>query len=114
MNDQGDVYLIEVNPRGGGDYISNDLVSLSTDYDYLKQMILVALGEYNPVAVHHVAYAGIYFLSAYTKRLLPYFNIQLANWMVRRERKTGELTVSSSNYDRDGFIIYCSDKKIVL
>ena len=114
VNDQGDVYLIEVNPRGGGDYISNDLVSLSTDYDYLKQMILVALGEYNPVAVHHVAYAGIYFLSAYTKRLLPYFNIPLANWMVRRERKTGELTVSSSNYDRDGFIIYCSDKKIVL
>lgn len=26
--------------------------------------------------------------------------------------KTGELTVSSSNYDRDGFIIYCSDKKL--
>ena len=114
VDDKDDVYLIEVNPRGGGDYISNDLIGLSTDYDYLKQMILVALGQYESVPVQNVAYSGIYFLSAYTQRLLPYFDVPQAEWMVMRTRTKGELTFSCSNYDRDGFIMYCSDKKIIL
>ena len=107
------IYLIEVNPRGGGDYISNELVGLSTDYDYLKQMIDVALDQYEPIEIHNKAYAGIYFLSAHTKRLLPYFD-SYKDWMVMKERMEGELTLSCSNYDRNGFIIYCSNKKINL
>lgn len=114
LDDKNDIYLIEVNPRGGGDYISNDLVGLSTDCDYLKQMILVALGQYKSMPVQNVAHSGIYFLSAYTRRLLPYFDSPQADWLVMRERKKGKLTVSCSNYDRNGFIMYCSDKKIIL
>ena len=114
VSDDGAVSLIEVNPRGGGDFISNVLVGLSTDCDYLKQMILVALGSYQPIEVRNIAYAGIYFLSAYTERLLPYFENERENWMVQRERYGKELTYSSSNYDRNGYIIYCSDKKIIL
>lgn len=108
------IYLIEINPRGGGDYISNNLVGLSTDYDYLKQMISVALDQYEPIPIHNKAYAGIYFLSAHTKRLLPYFNEPIQDWVVMRERSEGELTVSCSNYDRNGYIMYCSNKKIIL
>lgn len=108
------IYLIEINPRGGGDYISNNLVGLSTDYDYLKQMISVALDQYEPIPIHNIAYAGIYFLSAHTKRLLPYFNEPIQDWIVMRERSEGELTVSCSNYDRNGYIMYCSNKKIKL
>lgn len=114
INDVDDIFLIEVNPRGGGDYISNSLVSMSTDYDYLKQMILVSLGEYKSVPVHNKACSGIYFLSAYTAHLLPYFQGELKDWMVVRERVNNELTHSCSNYDRDGFILYCSNKKIIL
>ena len=111
IDPQDNIYLIEVNPRGGGDYISNELVGLSTDYDYLKQMINVALDQYEPMEIHHKGYAGIYFLSAYTKRLLPYFEKQ-EDWVIMKEKSEGELTMSCSNYDRNGYIIYCSNKKI--
>ncbi|MBQ2857750.1 MAG: ATP-grasp domain-containing protein [Bacteroidaceae bacterium] len=114
ISSDNNIYLIEINPRGGGDYISNDLVGLSTDYDYLKQMILVALDQYENIPVHNKAYAGIYFLSAHTKRLLPYFNQPDQNWVVMKERTEGELTISCSNYDRNGYIMYCSNKKIIL
>ena len=114
VNDAGQIFLIEINPRGGGDMISNDLIGLSTDYDYLRQLLLVALDEYEPSTVHNVAYAGIYYLSAYTDRLLPYFEGVREKWMVRRERINQTLTNSCGNYDRDGFILYCSDKKIIL
>ena len=111
IDSQDNIYLIEVNPRGGGDYISNELVGLSTDYDYLKQMIDVALDQYEPAEIHHKAYAGIYFLSAYTKRLLPYFEKQ-EDWVIMKDKSEGELTMSCSNYDRNGYIIYCSNQKI--
>lgn len=114
IDDKDSIYLVEVNPRGGGDYISNDLVSLSTDCDYLKQMILVSLGMYKPVPIHNIAYSGIYFLSAYSAHVLPYFNIPKEKWMIRRERINKKLTASCSNYDRDGYIIYRSNKKIII
>lgn len=114
VDDKDNIFLIEVNPRGGGDYISNNLIKLSTDYDYLKQLILVSLGMYEPVPVHNVAYSGVYFLSAYTERLLPYFEGKMQEWMVMRERTGKILTHSCSNYDRDGFILYCSNHKIIL
>ena len=114
VDDAGHIYLIEVNPRGGGGMISSDLVGMSTDYDYLKELLLVALDEYVPANVHDTAYAGIYFLSAYTARLLPYFEGAQEKWIVRRERTSNVLTNSIGNYDRDGYIIYCSNKKIIL
>lgn len=112
VDDAGQVYLIEINPRGGGDMISNDLINLSTDYDYLKQLLRVALDEYLPSIVHDVAFAGIYYLSAYTERLLPYFEGPQKEWMIKRERMNQILTKSCGNYDRDGFILYCSNRKI--
>lgn len=114
IDSEENIYLIEINPRGGGDYISNNLVGLSTDYDYLKQMISVALDQYESMPIHNKAYAGIYFLSAHTKRLLPYFDEPIQDWVVMRERSKGELTLSCSNYDRNGYIMYCSNKKIKL
>ena len=74
-------------------------------------MINVALDQYEPMEIHHKGYAGIYFLSAYTKRLLPYFEKQ-EDWVIMKEKSEGELTMSCSNYDRNGYIIYCSNKKI--
>lgn len=114
VDDTGRVYLIEINPRGGGDMISNDLISLSTDYDYLKHLLMVALDAYVLPIVHNVAFAGIYYLSAYTSRLLPYFDGPQEKWMLKRERINQTLTNSCGNYDRDGYILYCSDKKIIL
>lgn len=108
------IYLIELNPRGGGDFISDTLVGLSTDFDYIKAMIEVALGIYTPVEIRNKACAGVYFLTAYTAGLLEYFDGPAEEWMVSRKRDDAELRYSSSNYDRNGSLVYCSDKKIVL
>lgn len=114
VDDAGRIYLIELNPRGGGGHISDTLVRLSTDYDYLKNMILVALDRYVSQKVHQVAFSGIYYLTAYTSRLLPYFSGLQTEWMYSRERVNEKLTYSVSNYDRDGFIVYCSKQKILI
>lgn len=114
INDTGKVSLIEVNPRGGGDNISNVLVSLSTDCDYLRQIINIALDDFQFQDVHNVAFSGIYYLSAYTSRLMPYFKGPMKDWMYDRYMKDDNLTFAISNYDRNGYLIYKSDKKIEL
>lgn len=112
-----DLYLIELNPRGGGDEISNKLVQLSSGHDYLRYMIEVALGDFKGIdAVPLTAYAGIYFLCQQTKQYLPAF-LSAANqeWLVEKKiDNTQQLTASTSNYDRNGYLIYQSDRKISL
>ena len=114
VDERDNVYLIEVNPRGGGDEISNTLIGLSTDYNFPEQLIRVSLDEYEFPKIHNVACSGIYYLTSYSSRLIQYFNNKPEIWEVNRERTTPELTVASSNYDRDGYIVYKSSQKIVL
>ncbi len=114
VDDEGRIYLIEVNPRGGGDYISNELIHRSTDFDYLCQLLKTATGDYRSVEVHDRAFAGVYFLSAFSDRLLPYFDGEMPEWMVCRARDNDELRFSTSNRDRNGHIIYCNNSKVIL
>lgn len=112
--DVGNIYLIEINPRAGGDRISDTLVSLSTDCDYLASMVDIALGRYVDKEVHNTSYSGILFLTAQNSRILKYFDDSHPDWLVERARTNESLTVSSSNYDRDGYIIYKSQKPLNL
>lgn len=41
----GDIRIIEIGARMGGDCIGSDLVRISTGYDYVKMVLQVALGE---------------------------------------------------------------------
>ena len=109
-----DIYLIEANLRGGGDDISNKLVQMSTGKDYLRCMIEVALGTYNgPVQVSNPSYAGIYYLCKQTEEYLPFFDqAKKEKWFIEGEIKNRNLKESHSNYERDGYLIYKSDKKI--
>ena len=114
-NDYG-IFLIEVNLRGGGDDISNKLVEMSTGIDYLRCMIEVALGIFeSPVKSSESSYAGIYYLCKQTEKYLPSFE-QAKNkeWFVEGEIYNKELKESQSNYDRDGYLIYKSNHKIIL
>lgn len=112
--DAGNIYLIEINPRAGGDRISDTLVGLSTDCDFLSSMIDIALDRYVDKEVHNTAFSGILFLTAQNSRILKYFDDSHPEWLVERERTNDQLTVSSSNYDRDGYIIYKSKKPLIL
>lgn len=111
-----DLYLIEANLRGGGDHISNKLVQMSSGIDYLRCMIEVALGIYiSPVKVSEPSFAGIYFLCKQSEELLPLFlQAKYHDWYAEGDITNKELTLSKSNYDRNGYIIYKSDHKITL
>lgn len=45
INSKGEVRIIEIGARMGGDCIGSDLVQISTGYDFLKMVIDVALGK---------------------------------------------------------------------
>lgn len=115
IDDCGRVYLIEVNPRGGGDEISNTLVRLSSGFDYVRAMIEVALGIFDPstIVCDPHGFSGIYFLCEQTAERLPFFRQAAKHaWFVREEIASYNLIRSTGNYDRNGYVIYQSDHKI--
>ena len=73
----GKLYLIEVNTRPGGDFITWPLVSLSTGYDLLKGAIGIAFdrfefpsdGDFRPCP------AGVCFVTEQTRALEPLFRV---------------------------------------
>lgn len=109
-----ELYLIEVNLRGGGDEISNRLVQMSSGVDYLRCMIEVALGTFEkPVRTSERSFAGIYYLCKQTESYLPFFKRAKGKaWLVECSVFNEKLKESHSNYERDGFLIYRSDHKI--
>lgn len=102
------IYLIEVNPRGGGDEISAKLVELSTGYDYIRGMLNVALDSFEKPLIADNKYSGIYYLCEQTKCLLPAFQEQKQPWVVEKKILDYKLNLASGNYDRNGFLIYQS------
>lgn len=111
VSDNGDLYLIELNPRGGGDEISNRLVELSTNYDYVEGMVLAAMGEELAPQVNHKAYSGIYFLTKQTEDYLPFFlSASVQPWYVDGHIASTELTECMGNSYRDGYLIYQSEE----
>ena len=110
----GRLFLIEINCRGGGDHISDTLVGLSTNCDYIGAMIDIALGSYTAHEYENTAYTGICYLSKQNERLLRYFSSEQPSWIIHSERIDGELCESTSNYDRNGFFIYKSLTPVVI
>ncbi|MCR5677798.1 MAG: ATP-grasp domain-containing protein, partial [Agathobacter sp.] len=58
IDDNENIRLIEIGGRMGGDFIGSNLVELSTGYDFVKAVIMVALGQeplYPEAIVKHAA-----------------------------------------------------------
>jgi hypothetical protein len=78
-------------------------------------MIEVALGTFTPPIVHNTNYAGVYFLCEQTRQYAEKFKaIKNQPWLISKEIKTFELSEATGNLDRNGYFIYCSNKKILL
>ncbi|WP_429011245.1 ATP-grasp domain-containing protein [Aeromonas allosaccharophila] len=45
INDDGDVFVIEIGSRMGGDYIGSDLVFYSTGFNFTKAVLAIAMGD---------------------------------------------------------------------
>ena len=106
---------MEIGGRMGGDFIGSDLVRLSTGYDFLKGVIEVALGEFEEPKISEHNCSGVYFLCEETKRLLPI----IENWKNDSAFVIGEITDKElrkveKSADRSGYLIYQSNKRIIL
>jgi predicted ATP-grasp superfamily ATP-dependent carboligase len=114
VTEQGDIYLIDLNPRGGGDFISTHLVQLSTNCDFSKEIINIALDRYDASGYpyKHVAYSGVYFLTKQTEYLLQYFEQDMP--CIIQKEYNRNINESISNNDRSGYMIYQDSKKLSL
>lgn len=115
ISDDGKIYLIEINPRGGGDEISNRLVYLSTGYDYIGAMIDVAIGDFKVPIIQKNKCSGVVFLTKQTEHLLPLFKAaKEQSWYIDGHVDSFDLKECIGNASKNGYIIYQSEKKIIL
>lgn len=116
ITEDGDIRVIEIGARMGGDFIGSNLVQLSTGYDFLKGVIEVALGDFHEPKITESSYSGVYFLSEETKQLK---NV-IETWkdypeIVEAEITDNELRHIECSGDRSGYLIYkTEDKKFVI
>lgn len=108
----GDIRVMEIGARMGGDFIGSNLVQLSTGYDFLKGVIDVALGQFEEPIVKNEHHSGVYFLCKETERVLPI----MQHWhdypeIVECCIQNLDLKNIQSSNDRSGYMIYQSNKK---
>lgn len=115
ITEDGDIRVIEIGARMGGDFIGSDLVRLSTGYDFLKGVIEVALGEFEEPQLTENNCSGVYFLCKETEAILPM--IEHASGypeIVRAEVTDTILRNIECSADRSGYFIYQSNKRFTI
>lgn len=116
LNSRGELYIIETGPRMGGDYISSDLVRLSTGYDFVEGAIKLAIGKFEPPRMIRSMFSGVYFYSQLAQNIGKIIKHR-DNYpeIVETELIDAPLPEVRSNADRGGFFIYQSvNKKFII
>ena len=112
ITENGDIKVIEIGARMGGDFIGSDLVKLSTGYDFLKGVIEVALGDFEEPKLTEQKYSGVYFLCKETERLKPLIeDYKDYPEIVKAEITDTELRNIECSADRSGYFIYKANNK---
>lgn len=114
MDNEGIPYVIEMGARMGGDCISDDLVRLSTGYDFVKGVCEVATGHFSEPTFPLRKSSGVYFLSKETEYVLPYIQQSQNYPEIVNTSLYGGLKNVQCNSDRGGFFIYQDDKRFVI
>lgn len=114
ITEDGDIKVIEIGARMGGDFIGSNLVKLSTGYDFLEGVVKVAMGDFVKPMLSENNYSGVYFLSKETERLLPI----IEHWkeypeLVEAQITSRELKPIECSGDRSGYMIYKSNHKVM-
>jgi biotin carboxylase len=114
---EGEIFIVEIGARMGGDNIGSDLVKLYTGYDFLKGVIEIALGQFTPPRIQHLKQAGIYYLTPKAGRVIAIQNnsadfqeIVCSDILVKVDDII-EFPVTNSA-QRSGYFIYASNKKV--
>ncbi len=115
LDSKGDLYIIEVGARMGGDYITSDLVRLSTGYDFVKGVIDLALDDFETPQFNKTKYSGVYFYSSITPFVKEYIQRYkddpvIVEFQINKE----ENNYCYRNGDRNGYFIYQCEQKLIL
>jgi len=112
ISPDGELKIIEIGARMGGDFIGSHLVEFSTGYDFLKGVVQVALGEFEPPVISESNFAGVYFISKETEHLKKYVeHREMYPEIVLAEMTDNHLRFIRESADRSGYFIYKSDQK---
>ena len=112
ITEDGDIRVIEIGARMGGDFIGSTLVRLSTGYDFLEGVIKVAMGEFVEPQIIERNYSGVYFLCKETEYLKAVIeNKEDYPEIVEAEITDQTLRNIECSGDRSGYLIYKADKK---
>ena len=115
ITEDGDIRVIEIGARMGGDFIGSDLVKLSTGYDFLRGVIDVAFGDFEEPKITEHNCSGVYFLCKETERLLPFIeNADDYPEIVKAEVTDIVLRNIEQSADRSGYLIYQANNKMIL
>ena len=108
----GEVFVIEVGARMGGDFIGSHLVKLSTGYDFVKAVIDIALGNFEEPKISESKFSGVCFLCKETEYLLPVIqHSEDFKEIVEAEITDNELHNIQCSADRSGYFIYQAEKR---
>lgn len=116
LNSEGKLYIIETGARMGGDYITSDLVRLSTGYDFVEGAIKLAVNKFEEPIFSKSMFSGVFFYSKLAPEIGKVIK-EHERWpqIVQWDISDGPLMEVKSNADRRGFFIYqSSDKKFVI
>lgn len=114
-NSRDELYIIETGARMGGDYISSDLVRLSTGYDFVKGAIQLAVNKFEEPTFPRRMNSGVYFYS----KLAPEVGDIIRHherWpeIVEWEYSDEPLMEVKSNADRRGYFLYqCNEGRFI-
>lgn len=116
LSTRDELYIIETGARMGGDYISSDLVRLSTGYDFVDGAIKLAIGQFEEPVFPYSKYSGVYFYSKLAPEVGDVIRRhdqqpEIVEWEISEE----PLMEVKSNADRRGYFLYQnSNKKMIL
>jgi biotin carboxylase len=108
----GEVICLEVGARMGGDFIGSDLVRLSTGYDFLTGVIEVALGYFTVPEFTEEKYAGVVFVCEETRQIVSHMIENYPDLIVTSSLNGTESKKVRDSSDRQGYIIYRSDRRL--
>lgn len=112
---EGSIKVIEIGARMGGDFIGSHLVKLSTGYDFLRAVVEVSLGTFQPPRICDERHSGVLFLSKETEALLPIIeHAERYPEIVDAALTSTELRNIECSGDRSGYAIYQADQKLTL
>lgn len=115
LNTKGELFIIEVGARMGGDMITSDLVRLSTGYDFTRGVVELAFGNFQPPHFSFTKYAGIFFYCMLTKNVKDFIlDNKSKSKIIEKHIGNNPLEDTISNFQRNGYFIYQSNHKFLL